>query len=62
MIKRIYKWYIRLFTTISIKDAEDFGLVHVENVYGDNINALRCRSIWKDNNDKLWYVDQIKEK
>jgi len=58
-MKIITKWYARLFKVISNEKAEEWGLTHFENIYGDAINHLNCRSIWKDNKGRSYRVEQL---
>jgi hypothetical protein len=44
----IIKWYKRVFRILTIEECKELGLVHSHNIYGDSINHLNCRSIWKD--------------
>ncbi len=58
-LKRLYRriFYLNLierlytssFKVISNEEAVfKRGLIHLYNVYGDQINHLNCRSIWRD--------------
>ena len=58
-MKIITKWYARLFKVISNEKAEEWELTHFENIYGDAINHLNCRSIWKDNKGRSYRVEQL---
>jgi hypothetical protein len=40
--------YRQLFVKIDIKEAKERGFSFVGNVWGDEINKLNCRSIWRD--------------
>ena len=53
------EWWIRTFKVISKKDAEKRGLSFVGNVYGDEINRLNCRSIWRDSKMRRYRVDEL---
>ena len=52
-------WYTRTFKIISQRQAEILGLTHARNIYGDEINYLNCRSIWKDSKGKEWRVKEL---
>ncbi|MCK9575717.1 MAG: hypothetical protein WC979_02300 [Candidatus Pacearchaeota archaeon] len=42
-------YYIRSYITHKTIDAaEKWGLSFHRNIYGDEINHLNCRSLWKD--------------
>ncbi len=47
-MKRLKKWYARCFKVITKQQVEEWGLTHVRNVYGDEVNHINCRSIWMD--------------
>ena len=51
--------YRQMFVVIDIKEAKEKGLNFVGNVYGDEINRLNCRSIWRDSKNRSWGVDQL---
>jgi hypothetical protein len=55
-MKNIKMWYARWFKVISNEQAKEWGLIHVRNIYGDEIIHRNCRSIWKDGNDKIYRV------
>lgn len=51
--------YRQLFISIDIDEAKDRGFSFVGNVWGDEINRLNCRSIWRDNKNRWWRVKQL---
>ena len=53
------EWYIRTFKVISKIEAEKRGLDFVGNVYGDEINRLNCRSIWRDSRMRRYRVTEL---
>ena len=59
-------WIERNFKVISLERAKDLGLVFFRNVYGDEINHINCRSIWKDSKGRTYRVkslyDEIRDK
>ncbi len=62
-MSKIYFWFLSRFKTISNAKAEKLGFTFHRNVYGDEINMLNCRSIWKDNKGRYYRVEQlVKEK
>lgn len=50
------RWVVRNFKVISIKEAEELGLVFSSNVFGDKINTLNCRSLWFDHRGRMYRV------
>jgi hypothetical protein len=53
------EWWIRTFKVISKEDAKKRGLSFVGNVYGDEINQLNCRSIWRDSKIRTYRVSEL---
>lgn len=51
--------YGQLFVKIDIEEAKERGFSFVGNVWGDGINKLNCRSIWRDSKNRLWRVKQL---
>jgi hypothetical protein len=56
---KMKEWWIRTFKVISKEDAEKRGLSFVGNVYGDEINHLNCRSIWRDSKMRRYRVVEL---
>jgi len=52
----IKKWYARNFEVIGLAKAYEWELVFVRNLYGDEINAINCRSLWADQYGRLYIV------
>lgn len=52
----IKKWYYRNFKVISNKQAKQWGLKFVRNIYGDEINHINCRSIWVDKKGRNYRI------
>lgn len=48
------KWYLRTFCSIDNFTINELKLEHVENIYGDYINHIGCRSIWKDDKGRTY--------
>jgi|LakMenE01Jun11ns_1017448.scaffolds.fasta_scaffold9925806_2 hypothetical protein len=55
----IIKWYKRVFRILTIEECKELGLVHSHNIYGDSINHLNCRSIWKDEKDRTYRCESL---
>jgi hypothetical protein len=51
--------YLRTFCIISNDKAVELNLHHIENVHGDRINHLNCRSIWEDLNGGRYRVKSL---
>jgi hypothetical protein len=60
-MKKINLWFIRTFKVISNERAEELGLIHWRNVYGDEINHISCRSIWIDDKGNSYRVKYLKD-
>lgn len=52
-------WYIRNFCIIPNTKAIEMGLTHIENIYGDEINKLNCRSLWEDYCGRIYRVEDL---
>lgn len=59
MIKEIKLWYYRNFIIIDFNKTIELNLQFCFNIYGDLINRLNCRSIYKDNKNRYYTVKQI---
>lgn len=53
------EWYTRTFKVISKEEAEKRELTFVGNVWGDEINKLKCRSIWRDSKMRRYRVSEL---
>lgn len=58
-MKKLKMWYIRNFKIIDYKTAIDLGLIPFRDIYGDEINRLNCRSIWKDRKGNQYRVQTL---
>lgn len=61
MIKRAKRYWISNYQIISKDQAERLDLEFVTNVYGDRINELNCRSIWKDKKGNPYRCKELVE-
>ena len=52
-------WYYRNFKILSEKKALELNLVWYCNIYGDLINALNCRSIYKDTKGNKYRIHEL---
>ena len=53
--------YRQLFVNIDIEEAQSQGFRFHRNIYGDEINQINCRSIWIDEKNRYWCVNQLKK-
>lgn len=51
-------WFIRAFSVITTKEALELDLTHSWNIHGDQINQVNYRSVWEDENGKLYRVNE----
>ena len=51
--------WLRSFKVITNEKGKEFGLKHLENIYGDMINVLNCRSIYEDNKRRIYRVTHL---
>lgn len=59
LIKKFKFWYKKEFGILSIEECQKFGLEFCHNIYGDNINHLNCRSIWRDKTGKSYRCESL---
>jgi hypothetical protein len=57
-MKELKLFYYR-FKVISRLQALELGLAFSNNVYGDAINHLNCRSIWVDSKGRTYRVREL---
>ena len=58
-MNRLKLWWLRTFKVITNKKAKELGLKHQQNIYGDMINRLNCRSIWEDDKGRTYRVEHL---
>lgn len=58
-MKALSMWIARWFLVITQEQAEEFGLTHKEDLHGDIINAMGCRSIWKDRMGRTYRINSL---
>ncbi len=56
---RSYMAFTRIVPTIAM--VIEMKLTFVRNVFGDEINALDCRSLWKDKHGYIYRCTQLKD-
>ena len=59
MIQQIKMWYRRNFKVITTKQAIEWKLCPIVNLYGDHINTFNCRSFWGDNKKRRFRVKEL---
>lgn len=47
-------WYRKEFGVLTLDECRDLGLEFSYNVYGDNINQMNCRSVWRNAKGKSY--------
>ena len=58
-MKKLKLWWVSTFKVITTQKALEMNLKHFHNIYGDLINDLNCRSIWKDAESRLYRVEEL---
>ena len=58
-MEKLKMWYARWFKVIANEQAKEWGLTHIANIHGDEINHLNCRSIWKDSKGHTYRVEHL---
>lgn len=58
-MKSLKLWYYRNFKVISNDLAEELELTHLFNVYGSQINQWNCRSVWVDEKNRKYRVENL---
>ncbi len=54
-----YNFYYKFKLIQSCKKAKEMGLKLENNVYGDAINIINCRSIWRDNFGNFYRCEEL---
>ena len=50
---------MRYYHKLSIEDAKSLNLKFKQNIYGDLINLMNCRSIWIDNKNREYFIENL---
>lgn len=58
-MKELKLFYYRYFKILTIEQALELGLELSSNVYGDAINYINCRSLWKDHKGRTYRIDKV---
>jgi len=58
-MKALKLFYYRYFKVLTKVQALELGLEFSNNVHGDAINHLNCRSIWVDSKDRTYRVLEL---
>ena len=56
------KWFKRTFMVISKEEAIKLDLGFCNNIHGEGINQLNCRSIWSDKKGRTYRVREYIER
>ena len=51
-----YRWSL---DSMSTEVAESLGLKFYRNLYGDEAMIFHCRSLWTDEEDRIYYVTEL---
>jgi hypothetical protein len=60
-MKRLIFWFKRHFGILTLEECNSLNLRFSENIYGDEINHLNCRSIWRDEKGKSYRCESLEE-
>lgn len=58
-MKRIQYWFRSFKMVKTVWQAQRMGLTHLNNVYGDGINHLNCRSFWEDEFKNVYRCEEL---
>ena len=53
-MKKIKLWFKKEFGRLSLDECISLDLEFCHNIFGDRINHLNCRSIWRDKTGKSY--------
>jgi len=59
MFKKLKFWFKKEFGVLTILECQSLGLEHSHNIYGDAINHLNCRSIWRNKSGKSYRCESL---
>ena len=59
MSDRVAFWFKKEFSVLTIEECQKLGLEHSHNIYGDEINHLNCRSIWRGKKGKSYRCESL---
>lgn len=59
MIRKLKMWYASWCSVLTEQQIIEWELIFVRNVYGDEINYLNCRSIWKDSKGRTYRAESL---
>jgi len=60
-MNKFIAWWISTFNVISAEKAIQMELIPIRNVYGDEINLINCRSIWKNKKGNTYRVRELQK-
>lgn len=54
MLGNIKLWFKKEFGILTIEECKNLNLSFCHNIYGDEINHINCRSIWRGEKGKSY--------
>lgn len=61
IFKRLMLWFKKEFGILTLEECKELNLEFSHNIYGDNINHLNCRSIWRNEKGKSYRCESLEE-
>lgn len=52
-------WFKKEFGVLTIDECKKLNLTFSHNIYGDIINHLNCRSIWRDSKGRSYRCESL---
>ena len=59
MLNSVKLWFKKEFGILTIEECKNLNLSFCHNIYGDEINYINCRSIWRDEKDKSYRCNSL---
>lgn len=59
--RSILFWFKKEFGVLTIEECLSLGLEFSHNIYGDSINLMNCRSVWRNSKGKSYRCDSLYE-
>ena len=60
-MEKIFFWFRSFRKVKTVQQAQNMGLIHETNIFGDGINFTNCRSFWKDKYGHTYRCDELLE-
>jgi hypothetical protein len=58
-MKKLRLWFKKEFGVLTMDECIKLGLEFCHNIYGDEINHINCRSIWRDKKGKSYRCESL---